>query len=78
MGDTYRQITHRLRIQRGPGRTDKISERPRNLMTGDFLDDASNPTLITFDEYDQVNIPYLLTLGAIEPWKPEVKRGKAK
>ena len=77
MGDIYRQLTQRLRIQRGPGRTDKISERPRNLMTGDFQDDA-NPTLITFDAYDQVNIPFLLSVGAIELWQPEVKRGKAK
>lgn len=69
----YRQVAHRLRINRGPGRPDKVSERPRAGRRGDwreFLDSDEAPTLIAFDEYDQVNIPALLAQGAIAPHTP--------
>ncbi len=71
---TYRQIAHRLRIQRGPGRPDKVSERPREGSRekgwGKFLDSEDHPTLITFDEHDQADIAGLLRLGAIVPYSP--------
>lgn len=72
IGQTFRQVSHRLRIQRGPGRTDKVSERPRvgsrERGWGDYRDGA--PTLITFDEHDRVDVEDLLRIGAIVPWVP--------
>jgi len=69
MAQVYRQLTHRIRIQRGPGRPDKVSERPRDDVTGRFLDSDEEPTLITFEEDDDVDIPWLLKIGAIVPWE---------
>lgn len=77
---TYIQIAHRLRIQRGPGRPDKLSERPRagsrERGWGAFTDSPDKPTLITFDEYDQVDVDALLRSGAIVPYTPKRKEGK--
>lgn len=78
----YRQIAHRLRINRGPGHPDKVSERPRagarDRGWGAFLDSDESPTLIEFDELDQVDVPGLLRLGAIVPHPPKGgRRGKA-
>lgn len=70
----YRQIAYRLRIQRGPGNPDKVSERPR-ASRGKYLDSDEQPTLIEFDEFDRADIPGLLALGAIVPW--EVADGEA-
>ncbi len=70
LGVPFRQITHRLRIQRGPGRADKVSERPR-AADRQYLDSDEAPTLVTFDEYDQVDVSALLQMGAIVPWAPE-------
>lgn len=77
MTKTYRQLSHKLRIQRGPGRPDKVSARPRMGSRedgwGEFTDSDKEPTLITFDEYDQVNIPSLLAQGSLVEWKPKPK-----
>ena len=70
---TYRQIAHRLRIQRGPGNPDRISERPRAGSKGNwgaFLDSDAEPTLITFDDLDQVDVAALLASGAIQAYTP--------
>lgn len=75
---TYRQIAHRLRIQRGPGRPDLVSERPRNK-SGRYLDSAAEPTLVTFDSYCQVDVDSLLRNGGIQAFEPprkEVPRGQ--
>ena len=69
MGTVYRQIAHRLRIQRGPGRPDKVSERPRKDKRGPFLD-GNDPTLIEIEEGDRVDVGFLLRTGALEPWNP--------
>lgn len=82
----YRQLAHRLRIQRGPGNPDKVSERPRKGSRergwGDYLDSEQNPTLIEFDDLDRVDIDALLRTGAIVPYekpKPKaVKHGESK
>lgn len=77
---TYRQLSHRLRIQRGPGRPDKVLERPREGSRergwGRYLDSDEKPTLITFDEYDQVDIAQLLRSGAIVPWEEVTTDGE--
>lgn len=74
MASQYRQIAHRLRVQRGPGRPDLVSERPRRGSKkqgwGDYLDSPEHPTLVEFDEYCQVDIPALLRQGAIAPREP--------
>lgn len=73
LGKPFRQFSRRLRIQRGPGKPDKVSERPvQELSDGSirYLDSDEAPTLITFDEHDQVDIPSLLSIGAIVPWVP--------
>lgn len=67
----YRQLSHKLRIRRGPGRPDKVSERPRagnrEKGYGEYLDSDEAPTLIEFEEFDQVDIPALIRAGAIVP-----------
>lgn len=75
----YRQFSHRLRIQRGTGRPDKVSERPRQGSKergwGDYLDSDDAPTLIEFDALDQVDVRQLLKTGAIVAYtSPEEAR----
>lgn len=70
----YRQIAEKLRIQRGVGRPDKVSTRPRDKTSGRYLD-ADNPTLIELDQWDQVDMPSLLADGAIEPYVEEAING---
>lgn len=77
---TYLQHTHRLR-RSYPGRPDVVSERPRHKRTGQFLD-ADNPTTVTFTgEEVNVDIDFLLRIGAIaplpaQPAPPEPPAGK--
>lgn len=71
----YVQLTRRLRVQRGPGHPDLVSERPLKLNArGEFkayLDDPdSGPTLVEFDELCQVDIPALLRSGALREYAP--------
>lgn len=72
-GKPFRQIAHKLRIHRA-GQPDKIGERPRKGSRdqgwGDYLDSDQEPTLITFDEFDRVDIGALLRSGAIVAWEP--------
>lgn len=79
MTQTYRQIVHRLRIQRGPGQPDKVSERPREGSRdrgwGKYRDSDDAPTLITFDKHDRVNVEKLLRIGAIVPYEPPKRKG---
>ena len=71
MGEqVYRVVTRRLRVQRGPGRHDLVAERPMNKAETRYIDSDDKPTLITFDEHCQVDIPWLLRLGAIVPYTP--------
>ncbi len=70
MGETYRQVTHILRIPSKLGGTHKVSERPREKKSGRFLDSPENPTLIVIDESDAVDVDYLLRIGAIERYEP--------
>ena len=69
-GKAYRVLTKRLRIARGPGNPDRIVERPSRLMrdksgTYDLFLDDDNPTLVTFDAGDLVDVTFLLRCGAI-------------
>lgn len=78
-GVVYRQIAHRLRIDRGPGRPDKVSERPRAGRQGDwreFLDSDEAPTLIEFDEFDRVDVAALLRQGSIVAHTPPARPGR--
>lgn len=74
IGVPFRQLSARLRVQRGPGRPDLVSERPRERRAdgsaGRYLDSPEQPTLITFDEYCQVDVEALLRIGAIAPYTP--------
>lgn len=81
---TYRVLSARLRVQRGPGHEDLVVERPvartskgeakrdgRGNVTyldGDGAPGNAAPTLVTFDEHCQVRIEQLLRIGAIVPW----------
>ncbi|MDO8704078.1 MAG: hypothetical protein Q7J84_03950 [Sulfuricaulis sp.] len=71
IGKTFRQLSYKLRIQRGPGNPDKVSERPRDSSKR-YLD-GDNPTLIVFEAGDQVDVDSLLSLGAIVPWHTPTK-----
>lgn len=70
MALTYRVWTTRLRVQRGPGNPDLVVERPQNPAKTMFLDSDEAPTLVTFDEQCQVDIPMLLRIGAITEHVP--------
>ncbi len=62
----YWQLSHRLRIARGPGVPDRVSERPRDRDSGRYLDYES-PTVVEFEVGDLVDVPSLLAIGAIAP-----------
>lgn len=69
----YRQIARRLRIDRGPGRPDLVSERPTVTRADGsyaFTDSDEQPTVVEFDETCRVNVPELLRLGAIAELAP--------
>lgn len=68
---TYRQVAHKLRIQKDPGcGPHKESARPRKGKRGPYLDSDDEPTLITIDADDAVDVPRLLAQGAIVPYSP--------
>lgn len=77
---TYRQLAQRLRVQRGAGQPDAILERPRDKRTKTFLD-GDSPTLVTFAAGDQVDVAFLLSIGALatynppQPARPPAKEG---
>lgn len=74
IGKPYRQLSARLRVQRGPGRPDLVSERPRDVKQdgslGRYVDSEEAPTLVTFDAHCQVDVPSLLQIGAIAEYAP--------
>lgn len=75
---TYRQIAHKLRIQAGPGKPDRLSERPR-ARSGRYLDE-DNPTMVELYEGDLVDVPSLIQQGGlerVEPPRKEAASGKA-
>lgn len=77
-GKPYRVITKRLRIPQGPGKPDRVVERPSRKardQTGtwdEYLDDLE-PTLVTFAPEDVVDVAFLLRCGAIADPAPEGK-----
>lgn len=82
----YRLITPRLRVQRGSGNEDLVVERPKvtqgkgskNERTI-FKDSDEEPTLVEFDELCQVDVDFLLKIGAIAPYaKPAKAQGEEK
>lgn len=69
MSQTYRQITRKLRLTGG------VSERPSKMVKGyRVYADEGEPTLVTFDAKEAVNIPFLLSMGAIVEYKPPTKK----
>lgn len=79
---TYRVFTRRLRVQRGPGNSDLVVERPLELdARGNevgYADSDEKPTLVTFDDKCQVDVASLLANGAIaeySPPEPPAKKG---
>jgi hypothetical protein len=73
------QIAHVLRFTKDqPPRVDRESVRPRTGSKergwGDFLDDAE-PTLISFEPDDAVDVPALLRAGAIQSLAAPSKKG---
>lgn len=70
---TYRQLSRRLRVAMGPGHVDFVSERPMDSQRERFLDEPDGTT-VEFPEGAQVDIPFLLRVGAIaELTPPEMK-----
>jgi hypothetical protein len=74
----YRQISRRLRFNRGPGLADLVSERPRTLdVTTNryrYTDlDANGESTTTVDISDdvQADVAALIRSGAIEPMPAE-------
>ena len=73
----YRQLSPRIRVQRGPGKPDFVSERPRATPAGPFTDSDDAPTLVEFDADCIVNIGFLLRAGAIVEVQAARGRGRA-
>lgn len=68
----YRQISGKLRIQRGPGRPDYVSERPRDPRTQRYTD-LEEPTLVSFDQHCQVDVEKMIRrhqIAELEPGTP--------
>lgn len=79
-GKTYRQITHKLRVSRGPGKPELVSTRPcKKDKYGNrtYTDSDENPTLVTFDE-DCIldDLPFWLKIGALKEYTPPRRRQK--
>lgn len=72
----YRQITHKLRIPRGPGNPDLVSVRPRHKKSGAYQDSDDKPTLVEFDELCRVDLEFLQTLGAIVEYTPPIQKAR--
>ncbi len=70
----YRQVTYKLRVQRGPGKPDLVSARPfKEVKSQRVYTDDEKPTLVEFDEHCRVDIPSLLKLGAIVEYREPKK-----
>lgn len=75
----YVQIARKLRVQRGPGRPDLVSERPGKWVGrgGDneryVFSDTESPTLIEFDEHCRVDVASMLAKGSIRYEDPTTK-----
>jgi len=83
MGKTYRQITYKLRVSRGPGRSDLVSTRPcKTDKHGNrtYTDSDEKPTLVTFDEHCRIaDLPFWLEVGhLVEYTPPKAKEVKAR
>lgn len=78
MGKTYRQITYKLRVSRGPGRPELVSVRPgKKDKHGNriFTDSDEKPTLVTFDENCILtDLPFWLEKGHVKEYTPPVVR----
>lgn len=73
MDKTYRQLSRKLQVMRGPGKPDLVSERPterdeKGVLR--FTDSEEHPTLVSFDADCIVNLEHLLKAGAIVEWEP--------
>ncbi len=74
---TYRVIAPGIDcVRRGPN--DEIMPnltvaRPGNARRGQYTDSDEAPTLVTFDEFCQVDIDMLLASGAIVPYTKPAK-----
>ena len=76
LAGTYRQVAKKLRWTKdAPPRADTVSERPHRIVktaggrVTEYLD-LDEPTLVTFEADDDVNVRALLAQGAIVPYTP--------
>lgn len=78
----FEQLAHRLRVQRGPGNADLVSERPRERIAGSDnyrYTDLDAPTMVSFDQHCLVDVDALIASGAIrvpaaEPAEPKAAK----
>ena len=75
IGATFRVIAQRLRISRGPGRPDLVVERHRTL-GGRFTDSDEAPTLVTLDEWCQIDMASLLGTALVPYTAPAPAKAK--
>jgi len=72
----WRQISRRIRVQRGSGRPDLVSERPvkgsgrRPDGSWAWADSEEAPTLVTFDEHCRVDPLSMVAQGSLVAWVP--------
>lgn len=78
----YRQITHKLRLQYGPGKPDIVSERPsRRNREGRrvYTDSDDNPTLVELTGAEVgCDVEMLIAQNAIQPYTPPKGRAKVR
>jgi len=75
MGKQYILIAAGLRVQRGAGRADYTPTRPAVNASDSsgirgFLDDPdTDPTIVEFDEFCQINVEKLISRGQLREYK---------
>lgn len=81
VGKTFRVLGKGLRFERGPGMPHKEVFRPRrnDPRTGYvFTDSDEDPTLVKFEEGDQVDVDALIQIGGIIPWTKSAQAAVAR
>ena len=67
-GKTFRQFARELRwVKDGTNTPDLTSARPYDKSADRFLDSDEHPTLVAFAADDNVDVEFLLKMGALVP-----------
>jgi hypothetical protein len=73
---TYRVLAPGLSVSSTLPGVHKRVKRPGSPLSGNYEDSDEQPTLITLEATDEVNIQSLLDQGSIVPWSPPKSKRK--